>query len=72
MEENDRLHSYVVEISECMIKSIPVVASSEVDAVESAIRKYKENRLSLDEQNITSVSFNVRTERKIKYGRRDI
>lgn len=72
MNTNGDLHTYTVEISECLIKCIPVTAYSEVDAVEMAIRKYKEERLILDEQDISSVTFNVRTERKLKHGRRDI
>lgn len=58
--------TYVVEISESLIKTISVEAQSEVEAVESVIRKYKDEDIVLNADDFVGASFSVKSMATVK------
>ena len=52
--------TYIVEISESLVKAVPVEASSEVDAVAEVIRKYKSEDVVLSADDFVEASFSVK------------
>lgn len=67
--EKEDLKVYQVEISEALIRSVPVSAHSEVEAVEKVIGRYKAGQIVLDYEDFTGVDFSVKSEGRKKHGK---
>ena len=59
--EKNEMKVYQVEISEALIRSVPVSAHSEVEAVEKVIGRYKAGQIVLDYEDFTGVDFSVKS-----------
>ena len=55
--EKNELKVYQVEISEALIRSVPVSAHSEVEAVEKVIGRYKAGQIVLAYEDFTGVGL---------------
>ena len=53
---------YSVEVSECLVKYVHVLAESEVEAVEKVIQQYRSSEIILGAENYVSVDFSARQE----------
>lgn len=53
---------YSVEVSECLVKYVHVLAESEVEAVEKVIQQYRNSEIILGAENYVSVDFSARQE----------
>ena len=67
--EKDELKVYQVEISEALIRGVPVSAHSEVEAVEKVIGRYKAGQIVLDCNDFISVDFAAKSEGRKKHGK---
>lgn len=51
---------YSVEVSECLVKYVHVLAESEVEAVEKVIQQYRKSNIILGSEDYVSVDFSAR------------
>ena len=56
---------YSVEVSECLVKYVHVLAESEVEAVEKVIQQYRNSEIILGVENYVSVDFSARQENSL-------
>lgn len=56
---------YSVEVSECLVKYVHVLAESEVEAVEKVIQQYRSSEIILGAENYVSVDFSARQENSL-------
>ena len=56
---------YSVEVSECLVKYVHVLAESEVEAVEKVIQQYRSSAIILGAENYVSVDFSARQENSL-------
>lgn len=53
---------YSVEVSECLVKYVHVLAESEIEAVEKVIQQYRKSDIILGSEDYVSVDFSARQE----------
>lgn len=51
---------YSVEVSECLVKYVHVLAESEIEAVEKVIQQYRKSDIILGSEDYVSVDFSAR------------
>lgn len=56
---------YSVEVSECLVKYVHVLAESEVEAVEKVIQQYRKSDIILGSEDYVSVDFSARQENSL-------
>lgn len=56
---------YSVEVSECLVKYVHVLAESEVEAVEKVIQQYRKSDIILGAEDYVSVDFSARQENSL-------
>lgn len=59
-KNNDAVKQYDVEIAESLIRRVPVMATSEVEAIALISEKYRQAKVVLTADDFVDVSFSAR------------